>query len=133
MRETINQDKKEKLLKRKQEIELLVADGYEFETIDIDSVDDEEIAFHKMVSDLIIKLQGMRKAKGLTQTVVAQRMRTKQTAISRFEKYCGVPTLDFIYNYAFAIGVKVDLSIIENIEYTQSEEKPERLTKIAEK
>ncbi|KAA1195139.1 helix-turn-helix domain-containing protein [Photorhabdus heterorhabditis] len=52
--------------------------------------------------ELINTLLRMRRAAGLTQNQVAQRMGTKEANISRLEKGNGNPTLKTLLNYARA-------------------------------
>lgn len=111
--EKISKDKMAILIKRKNEMIKLMDEGYEFEQYNPnlpEADEDDELAYHYLVSHLIIDLMDIREAKGLTQAELAQKMGTKQAAISRFEKYNTQPTLEFMFKYARALGVDLQLS-----------------------
>ncbi|KOY61600.1 MULTISPECIES: helix-turn-helix domain-containing protein [Photorhabdus] len=57
--------------------------------------------------ELINTLLRMRRAAGLTQNQVAQRMGTKEANISRLEKGNGNPTLKTLLNYARACNCEL--------------------------
>ncbi|MEK9499122.1 helix-turn-helix transcriptional regulator [Photorhabdus sp. P32] len=57
--------------------------------------------------ELINTLLRMRRAAGLTQNQVAQRMGTKEANISRLEKGNGNPTLKTLLNYAKACNCEL--------------------------
>lgn len=48
---------------------------------------------------------------GLTQKELAKKMKTKQSAISRFENGKGNPTMEFMYRLADALGAKMKITI----------------------
>src|SRR5262245_7749555 len=58
---------------------------------------------------LLRKLVAARKAAGLTQAVVARRMKSPQPVVARFEAEIHSPNLDTLIRYAAAIGVTFDL------------------------
>lgn len=60
---------------------------------------------------VIKKLIEHRTKQGLTQADLAQRMGTKQSAISRFESGSYNPTIDFLYKVANALDTKLKISI----------------------
>ncbi|MBU2508897.1 MAG: helix-turn-helix transcriptional regulator [Patescibacteria group bacterium] len=60
---------------------------------------------------LIDKIIEKRIKEGLTQTEIARRMGTKQSAISRFESGNYNPTLAFIKKLADALDVKLKITI----------------------
>jgi len=107
---TISDDRLNMLIKRKNEMLKLIEEGYEFKQYNSDFPDmeqDIDLAYHHLVSNLIIELTDLREETGLTQAEVAAKMGTKQTAISRFERYNTKPTLEFINKYAWALGAKL--------------------------
>lgn len=53
------------------------------------------------------KIQKIRKTKGLTQEVLAERMRVSTTFIGYVETGYRIPNLKMIYRIARALGVKV--------------------------
>ncbi|MFA4052637.1 helix-turn-helix domain-containing protein [Mycobacteroides chelonae] len=57
--------------------------------------------------DLLEQLVEARKAKGLTQQVVAERMRRDKSAVSNFERLGTDPHLSTIRRYAAAIGMMI--------------------------
>lgn len=61
--------------------------------------------------ELIGMMIKKRDRDGLTQKVLAEKMGTKQSAISRFESGKYNPTLDFLYRLADALGAKLKVTI----------------------
>jgi len=59
---------------------------------------------------LINQLLDMRKASGLTQEQVADKMRTKKSNISRLEKGGSTPKVDTLRKYAKACGFEMQMS-----------------------
>lgn len=51
-----------------------------------------------------------RVKQGLTQAELAEKINTKQSAISRFEKGNYNPTINFLNNIASALGIKLKIS-----------------------
>ncbi len=74
-------------------------------------------AFKKHYDDLepefaLISLMIEKRIKeGLTQKEIAEKMGTKQSAISRFESGKGNPTLQFMQKLADALGAKMKVTI----------------------
>jgi len=64
-------------------------------------------------SQLIERLVQMRKDKGLTQKVVAQRMKRDVAAVSNFERLRADPHLSTIRRYAAAIGASIEHHVID--------------------
>lgn len=58
--------------------------------------------------DLLGQLVEARRAKGLTQQVVAERMRRDKSAVSNFERLGTDPHLSTIRRYAAAVGVMIN-------------------------
>ena len=56
-------------------------------------------------------LRSLRKEKGLSQAVVAERMGVTQPAVAAFEAYDSNPTMASIRRYALAVGVTVTISV----------------------
>ncbi|RFZ03861.1 Helix-turn-helix domain protein [Mycobacterium marinum] len=76
--------------------------------IDPDSADSRlRHALAKADDDLLERLVQMRKDKGLTQQVVADRMRRDKAAVSNFERLSADPHMSTIRRYAAAIGACV--------------------------
>jgi len=67
---------------------------------------DLELEF-KLIEAIIEK----RIKKGLTQKQLAAKMRTKQSAIARFETGHANPTLSFIKKLADALNVKIEVEL----------------------
>jgi transcriptional regulator with XRE-family HTH domain len=63
--------------------------------------------------DMLECLVAMRKAKGLTQQVVADRMHRDKAAVSNFERLGTDPHLSTIRRYAAAIGVMIAHGVID--------------------
>lgn len=61
--------------------------------------------------ELIGRIIEKRAQEGLTQKVLAEKMGTKQSAISRFESGKYNPSLAFLYRLADALGVKLKVTI----------------------
>lgn len=77
----------------------------------------------KSDGDLLEVLVETRKAKGLTQQAVAERMRRDKAAVSNFERLGTDPHLSTIRRYAAAIGVMIrhDVTDFETqISYSES-------------
>lgn len=132
--EKISQDKMDMLIKRKNEMIKLMDEGYEFEQYNPnlpEADEDDDLAYHYLVSHLIIDLMDIREAKGLTQAAIAQKMGTKQAAISRFEKYNTQPTLEFMFKYARALGVNLHISTNREYSITLSEADYKRIEHLA--
>ncbi|WP_421876754.1 helix-turn-helix domain-containing protein [Mycolicibacterium wolinskyi] len=78
--------------------------------------------------DLLEQLVQLRKDKGLTQQVVADRMKRDKAAVSNFERLSADPHLSTIRRYAAAIGASVehhvqDFEAIESSGYESVVEK----------
>jgi transcriptional regulator with XRE-family HTH domain len=132
--EKVSKDKMDKLFKRKNEVVKLLDEGYEFEQYNPSSSDadeDYELAYHNLVSHLIIDLMDIRVAKGITQAEIAIKMNTKQASISRFEKYNTQPTLEFMFKYAKALGVILHISTDKEYSITFSEADYKRIEHVA--
>ncbi len=61
---------------------------------------------------VIEKLIQRRLKKGVTQTDLAKKMGTKQSAISRFESGSYNPTIDFLYKVADALDTKLKITVV---------------------
>ena len=68
----------------------------------------DDLEFEFSLYRLIIE---KRIKEGLTQKELAERMGTKQTAISRFESGNYNPTLSFLKKLTEALGVKLEIKI----------------------
>jgi len=60
---------------------------------------------------IIEKLIEKRIEQGITQTELAKRIGTKQTAISRFESGTYNPSVSFLYKVADALGAKMTVKV----------------------
>ncbi len=119
MKERISPEKRAFLLERDREMERLEKEGYDFHAHeDKQPVDEQDgyLAFHTMMNDLVLELWDIRREKGLTQADLAQKMGTKQTAVSRFENSGITPSFELAFKYAWALGLK--LAITTHGEYT---------------
>ncbi len=99
--------KKEKLLKRKDEMVRLAAEGFQFEEYQDylpEAKDDIRLATHYKFRDMILDFKDARIKQNLTQADIAAKIGTKQTAVSRFESYDTKPTIAFLMKYAKALG-----------------------------
>ncbi|AIC71933.1 Hypothetical protein ERS075564_00926 [Mycobacteroides abscessus] len=75
--------------------------------------------------DLLEQLVEVRKAKGLTQQAVAERMRRDKSAVSNFERLGTDPHLSTIRRYAAAIGVMIKHDVRDfDTEVSYSESTP---------
>jgi len=64
-------------------------------------------------NELIERLVQMRKDKGLTQKVVAERMKRDVAAVSNFERLRADPHLSTIRRYAAAIGASITHRVVD--------------------
>ncbi|MDR0423059.1 MAG: helix-turn-helix transcriptional regulator [Rickettsiales bacterium] len=78
----------------------------------------ENIEFKKLYEKQILKnklskmLIEARKEKGMTQTELAKKINTKQASIARLERnnVGTLPSLEFLYNVANALGKEIKIS-----------------------
>lgn len=56
----------------------------------------------------------LRDARGISQQTVAERMRTQQPAVARLERGESDPKLSTIERYAAALGMEIDICLIES-------------------
>ena len=130
----IPKEKMDLLIKRKNEMIKLIEEGHEFEQYNPylpEAEEDDELALYYLNRDIIFLLMDIREAKGLTQAEVAQKMNTKQAAISRFEKYNTQPTLEFMFKYAKALGVNLHISTTKEYSITFSKADYKRIEHLA--
>lgn len=75
---------------------------------------------------LIESLVNVRTTRGLSQTEVANRMGTKQPAISDFESYGSDPSLRRIFAYARAVGAHLRIAVVTDADcvYTAPTREP---------
>ncbi len=95
-----------KLAERKAEMERMLAEGTKLEEYQAylpEAEQDQDLAIHYYLRDTIIRLKKVRIQKGISQSEMAKKMGTKQTAISRFETYSSVPGLQTLLKYIFAL------------------------------
>ncbi|MEX1052074.1 MAG: helix-turn-helix transcriptional regulator [Patescibacteria group bacterium] len=64
------------------------------------------------IEKYIRDLRDLRGRAGLTQKVLAELLKTRQSAISRFENGHGVPSVSFLQRYARAVGGKISISVV---------------------
>ena len=94
------------LAKRKAEMERMLAEGTkldEYQAYLPDAELDQDLAIHYYLRDTIIRLKKLRIQKGISQADMAEKMGTKQTAVSRFETYSSEPGLKTLLKYIFAL------------------------------
>ncbi|NUV56670.1 helix-turn-helix transcriptional regulator [Streptomyces coelicolor] len=65
-------------------------------------------------SSLLKRLVSRRKARGLSQSTVAERMETTQSAVSELEAAGTDPRLSTLQRYARAIGCRVDVRLLDD-------------------
>ena len=63
--------------------------------------------------EMMQALKILRKEKGLSQAVVAERMGVTQPAVAAFESYDSNPTMASIRRYALAVGATITISVGE--------------------
>lgn len=110
----MDKELRDMLQKRKQEMLELDKAGFQFEEYESylpEAETDPELALYYLTRDLILEFKQLRREKGLTQADVAAKMGTKQAAVSRFENYGNTPSLEFAFKYAWALGVKLNVSV----------------------
>lgn len=134
----IPKEKMDMLIKRKKEMIKIIDEGREAELEQYnpylpEAEEDDELALYYLKRDIIIDLMEIRLAKGLTQADVAAKMGTKQTAISRFEKYNTEPTLEFMFKYARALRVELHIATGKEYSITLSEADYKRIEHLASK
>ncbi len=61
--------------------------------------------------DLIRAVLDARIKKGITQSELARRVGTTQSAIARFESGAGNPTLDFLSKVSIAVGARLEVRV----------------------
>jgi ribosome-binding protein aMBF1 (putative translation factor) len=63
--------------------------------------------------DMVDLLVLRRKKAGLTQTDIAQRMKSKQSAVSEIESLGSRPRIDTVQRYARAVGYKIVFELVK--------------------
>jgi transcriptional regulator with XRE-family HTH domain len=63
--------------------------------------------------ELMASLKALRKKRGISQAVVAQRMGVTQPAVAAFEHYDANPRMSSIRRYALAIGAQLSITVNE--------------------
>ena len=61
--------------------------------------------------EVVEQLKSARKAQNVTQEVLAERVGTKKSNISRFESGCYNPSLDFLIKVADSLGKQIQIRI----------------------
>lgn len=72
---------------------------------------DQMFDYYAPLNDLILEIVEERVRQNLTQRDLARRLRTRQSAISRFENLGRKPGFDFLYRVAKALGGKLFITI----------------------
>ena len=103
----------------------------------IDDVQDElgiadEVAYWKPLTDFIQETIRARSVEGLSQGDLAERMDTKQTAVSRFENLGRKPSYDFMVRLADALGHELGLTVHGDYMAVVDENDRAEVTRIAE-
>lgn len=70
---------------------------------------------------LLRDLIKLRKARGLTQEQVAERMMVSQSAVAQFERYDSNPKLSTLRRYAVAVGARVRHVVVDDADLTTSD------------
>jgi transcriptional regulator with XRE-family HTH domain len=81
----------------------------------------EFAAASRATRDIAQALAARRRAQGLSQTTVAERMNTSQSAIARIEQGAGV-TLATLLRYARAVDARLEWSVVALDEGTVADE-----------
>ena len=76
-----------------------------------DSELNQVLDYYAPLNDLILEIVEERVRQNLTQRDLARRLRTRQSAISRFENLGRKPGFDFLYRVAKALGGKLFITI----------------------
>lgn len=93
-----------------------------FDLVGLDADDHEAqqaVSDAQAVSDLITTLVRMRRAAGLSQKVVAERMGTTQSAVSELERVATDPHVSTLQRFSRAVGAKLNLMVALDGEWTQ--------------
>lgn len=106
----------DKLLIKADNIKTMVQESSAFEEYNAyheDAKHDPELELYYILRDLVYQLKQKRIEMKITQKEVAEKMQTKQAAISRFEYFQSQPTIEFLFKYAKAIGeeLKIEMNI----------------------
>ncbi len=112
MKEQMDPMKKKELIERSKKMERLHHAGTVFDEFGSYYRNHElepDVKYAHMVTDLIADCWKARKVQGMTQQEIAEKMGTKQTAISRFENGNCTPSLNFLLRYTDALGMKIDI------------------------
>lgn len=72
-------------------------------------------AHFRLLEDLV----NLRKKRGLSQAVVGERMGVSQPSIASFEAYDSNPTLSTIRRYALAVGARLHIEVVDDVELIQ--------------
>lgn len=70
--------------------------------------------FERVASDageVVDRLAAIRRARGLSQTAIAARMGTSQSAVARLESGCGEARLSTLGRYAAALDVQIGFAL----------------------
>jgi len=88
-------------------------DLYELVGLDPDDHEAREaVADASTVSDLITTLVGVRRESRLTQSVVAERMGTTQSAVSELERVASDPHISTLQRYGRAVGARLAWKVV---------------------
>jgi transcriptional regulator with XRE-family HTH domain len=88
-------------------------DLYELVGLDPDDHEAREaVADARAVSDLISTLVGVRRECRLTQSVVAERMGTTQSAVSELERVASDPHISTLQRYGRAVGARIAWKVV---------------------
>ena len=74
--------------------------------------------------DFMILLRDKRRAEGITQIQIAEKLDTTQSSISEFERIGGDPRIQSLQRYARAIGYRVRLELEKVPTTTGNQTKP---------
>lgn len=86
-----------------------------YKSLKIELLKDKEIkkAYDELSPEFTVieKLIDRRIKQGLSQTELAEKLGTKQSAISRFESGATNPTIHFLYKVADALGTELKINV----------------------
>lgn len=83
----------------------------------------EELNYWAPISDIILESIELRNEKGLSQTELAKKMKTRQSVISRFENMGRVPSYDLIARLSYALDNKPGITLYGDYMVVVSPEK----------
>ncbi|RLB33580.1 MAG: hypothetical protein DRH12_18240 [Deltaproteobacteria bacterium] len=84
----------------------------ELERFELRAMDEEE-EYENFLIKIVTQIIKLRMVKGITQKELAEKLGTKQSAISRLENMSANPTLKFLYKVLKALGGEIKIVDLE--------------------